>query len=321
MDQSSAGEILTAIKSAISDAVIIDETVLDQILTGFLADGHVLIEDVPGTGKTLTVSSFAAALDLSFNRIQFTPDLLPADITGTKVFHEESSSFSFQEGPLFANIVLADELNRASPKTQSALLEAMESQQVTVEGETYDLPDPFFVLATQNPVEQEGTFPLPAAQKDRFIIKTSLGYPTADEELELLNRRLDRSASTPQVESIGFDAGIKSLQEAPEGVDVSEDICSYILTICRRTRSHASVETGVSPRGVQRLLEASRALAKVHGNDFVVPDHVKTIARATLPHRVVLTGKAKVDDVEQSDVIDAILDSVEVPTDVVQQSQ
>ncbi|MFC7157949.1 AAA family ATPase [Halomarina halobia] len=303
-----------AILDEVSRAVIADRAVLRTVLTGFLAQGHVLLEDVPGTGKTLTARSIATALGLSFSRIQFTPDLLPSDVTGTHVFDERTREFEFQRGPIFANIVLADEINRASPKTQSALLEAMEEGQVTVDGTTYELPDPFFVVATANPVEQEGTFPLPEAQKDRFIVKSSLGYPDEEGELEILDRRAERTNRIPTVEAVCTEADAAALREAVESVHVERDVRRYVVRLCRATREDARVRTGVSPRATQRLFEVSRALAAVEGRTYVTPDDVKAVAPAVLAHRLVLTADARVGNVEKRTIVGELLDSVEVPT-------
>ena len=298
----------------VGSAVIADRAFLEDVLLGFIGRGHVLMEDVPGTGKTLTARTVADAVGLSFSRVQFTPDLLPADITGTHVFNERERTFEFNEGPLFANVVLADEINRAPPKTQSALLEAMEEEQVTVDGDTYDLPTPFFVLATQNPVEMEGTFELPEAQVDRFLVKTSIGYPDEAGEEELLHRRLGRQEQSPSVESVISEGDASDLRNAPENVRVDDDVVSYIAAIARATREDRRVEVGVSPRGTQRLLEASRARAAMVGREYVTPDDVKRIARPVLAHRVVLTPDARVDEVRKSSIVEGVLDGVPVPT-------
>ncbi|AQL44624.1 ATPase (plasmid) [Halorientalis sp. IM1011] len=314
MDEQRVHAHCESILDEVSRAVIVDDAVLETILSGFLSRGHVLLEDAPGTGKTLTARCFATALGLSYSRVQFTPDLLPADVTGTHVFDEESGEFEFQAGPVFANVVLADEINRASPKTQAALLEAMEEGQVTVDGETYQLPEPFFVIATQNPVEQEGTFPLPEAQKDRFVVKTSLGFPSLSGELELIDRRADRTDQTPSVSTICSPEQIERLREAPEHVHVEDDLRQYIAALTRATRADDRVKGGVSPRGTQRLFEAARAMACVQGREFAAPKDVKAVARPVLAHRLVLTADARVDTVEKTDVIADILDAEQVPT-------
>jgi len=309
-----AEQTANSVLDAIETAVISDREFLERVLLGLLARGHVLLEDVPGTGKTLTARSMATALGLSFSRIQFTPDLLPTDVTGTHVFNEQTGAFEFREGPIFSNVVLADEINRAPPKTQSALLEAMEERQVTVDGETRELPTPFFVIATQNPVEQEGTFALPEAQVDRFMVKTSLGYPAFDGELALMKRRANRTTRSPTVESVLSAGSVRALQGTVETVRVDEDVMRYALDITRATRSDYRVQIGVSPRGSQRLFEATRARAIVDGREYATPDTVKRIAEPVLAHRLVLTPDAEVKDVEKSQVISDILAETPVPT-------
>ncbi len=302
------------IRENVSRTVIIDDDVLTTILAGFLADGHVLLEDVPGTGKTLTARTLADALGLSFSRVQFTPDLLPSDVTGTEIFNEQSRTFEFQPGPLFANIVLADEINRASPKTQAALLEAMAEGQVTVGNESHELPTPFFVIATQNPIESEGTFELPEAQKDRLMIQTSLGYPTVEGEIELLDRRSERRSSRGDTERVCTPEEIDALRAAPESVRVSDDIKRYIVSLARETRADDRVETGVSPRGTERLFEIARARAAIEGRSYATPDDVKNVASPALAHRLALTPEAKIEGVEKRSVIGDVLESVPVPT-------
>src|SRR6056297_2203648 len=252
LDVSAAATACTDVLDAVQDTVIADREFLETVLTGVLARGHVLLEDVPGTGKTLTARSMARALGLSFNRIQFTPDLLPADVTGSHVYNEDDREFEFKPGPIFANVVLADEINRAPPKTEAALLEAMSEGQVTTDGTTRDLPEPFFVIATQNPVEQEGTFPLPEAQVDRFVVKTTMGYPDSAEEQTLLRRRTERSARTPDVEQVLEPDRVRALQAVPERVTVTDDLIAYMTDVAQQTRSAARVRVGVSPRGTQR---------------------------------------------------------------------
>ncbi|WP_115865426.1 AAA family ATPase [Halorussus litoreus] len=314
MDVREANEQSEAVLDAIGNAVVADREFLETVLLGVMASGHVLLEDVPGTGKTLTARNFASALGLSFSRVQFTPDLLPADVTGTHVFNEDDGTFEFSEGPIFANVVLADEINRAPPKTQAALLEAMEEAQVTVDGDTHELPQPFFVIATQNPVEQEGTFPLPEAQVDRFAVKSSIGYPDVDGEYELLRRRAGRSAQSPSVGTVLDPERVTDLREVPETVRVDDDLLEYIANVARETREDRRVEVGVSPRGTQRLFEAARAYAAMCGREFVTPDDVKRVAHPVLTHRIVLTPDAQVNNVPKSRVVDKVLDDVPVPT-------
>jgi MoxR-like ATPase len=314
MDIKEASRRCEEVFAEVEAAVVTGRPFLETVFLGILSRGHVLLEDVPGTGKTLTARSIATALGMSFSRVQFTPDLLPADLTGTHVFNERDRTFEFNEGPLFANVVLADEINRAPPKTQSALLEAMEEGQVTTDGETRDLPDPFFVIATQNPVEQEGTFELPEAQVDRFVAKASIGYPDAEGERELLYRRADRSARSPSVEPVLSADGVTALQRVPEAVRVDDDLVDYISAVCRETREDPRVTVGVSPRGTQRLFEAARSRAVVEGREYVTPDHVTAVARPVLAHRLVLTADARVNDVARESVVDDVLDEVPVPT-------
>ncbi|WP_247006256.1 AAA family ATPase [Halorientalis litorea] len=309
-----AEETCAAVLDEVQSAVIANRSFLEEVLTGLLARGHVLLEDVPGVGKTLTARSLATALGLGFSRVQFTPDLLPADVTGTNVYDEQDGTFEFSKGPIFGNVVLADEINRAPPKTQAALLEAMEEGQVTVDGETHELPDPFLVMATQNPVEQEGTFSLPEAQLDRFMIKSEMGYPDRDGELELLARRADRSAQAPSVEPVTDREAVTALQAAPESVTVEEKVREYVVDLGRATREDSRVSVGVSPRGIQRLFEAARAVAAISGREYVVPDDVKRVAPAVFAHRLVLTAESSVRSVSKRTVLAEVLDRVPVPS-------
>jgi len=262
--------------------------VLKKMMAAFLAGGHVLMEDYPGLAKTLIANSFAGVLGMSFKRIQFTPDLLPGDITGGYIYDRNQSEFSLRKGPIFANIVLADEINRASPRTQSALLEAMQEYQVTLEGDTLRLPDPFIVIATQNPIEYEGTFPLPEAQLDRFIMKISVGYPTLDEEQEILRRRRERRQDSHLLKTITDTASFLELRRSMENIHVDEDIEHYIVELVARTRSHRQVAVGASPRGALALLKLTRAWAAMHGRTYVLPDDVKLFAHDALSHRLIL---------------------------------
>ncbi|MBO4247053.1 MoxR family ATPase [Halomicrobium sp. IBSBa] len=314
MDVPEASDVSSRVLDEMGSAVIGERSFFETVLLGVVGRGHVLLEDVPGTGKTLTAQTMAQTLGLSFSRIQFTPDLLPADITGTHVFNERERSFEFNEGPIFANVVLADEINRAPPKTQSALLEAMEEGQVTVDGDTYDLPQPFFVIATQNPVEMEGTFELPEAQVDRFLAKTSIGYPDEDGEFELLQRRAGRVEQSPSVETVLSPEEVDELRALPESITVEDDVLRYVSNVARATREHRHVDVGVSPRGTQRLFEAVRARALIRGREFVTPDDVKAVAQPVLAHRVVLTPEARVENVAEAAVVESVLDDVPVPT-------
>ncbi|TQQ80019.1 AAA family ATPase [Halonotius terrestris] len=313
MKPASAAETCQSVLSTVSATVIADDDLLTTLLTTILADGHVLLEDVPGTGKTLTAQSLATALNLDFNRIQFTPDLLPADITGTHVFNQETGEFRFREGPLFANIVLADEINRAPPKTQAALLEAMGEGQVSVGEETRQLPDPFVVMATQNPVEQEGTFELPEAQRDRFMTKTAMGYPDREGELELLARRGNRATSEPAATPVTDLSTVRELLTVPEGVSVHPELRAYIVDLARATREDDRVAVGISPRGIQRLFEISRARAVLAGREYVVPDDITASVHETFEHRLVLTTEASVRDTPKAAVVDDALEAIPVP--------
>jgi MoxR-like ATPase len=313
LDPDDVHEYGEQIQSAIGSAVIVDEAVVEVLLASLFARGHVLLEDTPGTGKTLLARSLATTLGLEFNRIQFTPDLLPTDITGSNIFREGTGTFEFQPGPVFANVVLADELNRAPPKTQAALLEAMEEGQVTVDGETHDLPEPFFVIATQNPVEQEGTFELPEAQRDRFIVKTGLGYPDFAGEMELIDRRADRTAPTPTVEQVVDPSVVQALQRAPETVTAVQDLREYLVTLGRASRDDDRTEVGVSPRGIQRLFELARARAAIAGRSYVVPEDVTEVVEEVFTHRLVLTPEATVNRLDPATIVADLLDRVEVP--------
>lgn len=313
MELARATDRCEEIINSVREHVIIDDTVLEEILVGFLADGHVLLEDVPGTGKTLTARTIADALGLEFSRIQFTPDLLPADITGFEVFNEREREFEFQKGPLFANIVLADEINRASPKTQSALLEAMSEGQVSIGNQSHGLPSPFFVIATQNPVESTGTFELPEAQKDRFMIKTSLGYPEPEGEVELLHRRSARNTRSRKVDAVCSAEEINELRHVQERVEVDKAVQRYITDVARATRGDERVFTGVSPRGTERLFEAARATAVIRGRDFVTPDDVRDVIPPVVTHRITLTPESRVAGIDRSTVVDEVQTSVPVP--------
>ena len=314
MDISETSGACQAVLDTLRGAIVADDAFFEDILVGLLSRGHVLIEDVPGTGKTLTARSMAAALGLSFSRVQFTPDLLPSDVTGTTIYDEGTAEFEFSEGPIFANVVLADEINRAPPKTQAALLEAMEEEQVTVDGTTYELPSPFFLIATQNPVEQSGNFPLPEAQLDRFTVKTAMGYPDTDGEIELLQRRRDRIEQSPSVERVLDAERVTSARATPESVRVEDDLLAYMASVTQATRSDRRVEIGVSPRGTQRLLEATRAAATLAEREFATPDDVKRVATPVLAHRLVLTPDATVENVAKGDVLADVLSRVDVPT-------
>ncbi|WP_436902597.1 AAA family ATPase [Halovenus halobia] len=306
-------ETANQIIEQIGSAVVADVDFFELLLTGVIARGHVHLEDVPGTGKTLAAQVLAEALGMSFSRVQFTPDLLPADITGSHIYDEVDAEFEFQRGPVFANVVLADEINRAPPKTQAALLEAMGEKQVSVDGTSYALPRPFFVIATQNPVEQEGTFELPEAQRDRFSIKTQMGYPGHEGELELLDRRGSRRTQVPSVDPVIGPEDVRRIQVTAEEVGVRGEITEYIVNLAEYTRDDPRVNIGVSPRGVQKMFEAARARAVLQGREYVTPDDVKHLASPLYGHRLVLTTDASIRDVDPDEIIAEALDAVPVP--------
>jgi MoxR-like ATPase len=298
----------------VEKAIVGKHEVLEKVMAAFLTSGgHVLLEDYPGLAKTLIANSFATALGLTFKRIQFTPDLLPSDITGGYVYDRVQNQFTLRPGPIFANIILADEINRASPKTQSALLEAMQEYQVTLEGETMPLPDPFIVIATQNPIEYEGTFPLPEAQLDRFIMKLSVGYPTPAEEQEILRRRRKRRQDAFALEQVVDAETLLAMREAVEGVHVDDDIERYIVELVDATRQSRHVAVGASPRGSLALLKLARTWAAMHSRTFVLPDDVKLFAFPGLAHRLILEPDLWMNRHAPADVITEVLRMVPVP--------
>ena len=297
----------------VSRAVVGKEDVLRKVMIGVLAGGHILFEDYPGLAKTLIARSFAQVLGIGFKRIQFTPDLLPSDITGSHIFDRNRNEFVFVPGPIFANIVLADEINRATPKTQSALLEAMQEGQVSVSGNTRPLPQPFTVIATQNPIEYEGTFPLPEAQLDRFMIKLSVGYPTEMEEVQILQRRLDRRQDEIALDALSSPEELLAMREAVESVMVDPDIERYIVSLVAKTRSHQSVYVGSSPRGSLALIKLARAGAAIAGRDFVLPDDVKDLAVPAIAHRLILSPELWAKRITEADVVEGILRQTTVP--------
>ncbi len=286
---------------------------LEMVMATALSGGHVLFEDFPGLGKTLIARSFATALGLSFKRIQFTPDLLPGDITGGYVFNRTTNAFELRKGPIFTNILLADEINRASPKTQSALLEAMQERQVTIEGETLILPDPFLVLATQNPIEYEGTFPLPEAQLDRFMVKLSVGYPNMEEEKEILRRRRSRMQDDVLLSQVMEPQEMDRLREIVENVHVDADIENYIAALVHATRSDRRVAVGASPRGSLAFLKLARSNAAIDGRDYVIPDDIKRYALAVLSHRLILQPEYWMSQTVNGEVIHDVLAKTPVP--------
>jgi MoxR-like ATPase len=294
-------------------AIVGKRSALEMIMAAFLTGGHVLLEDYPGLAKTLIANSFATALGMQFKRIQFTPDLLPGDITGGYVFDRAQNQFVLRKGPIFANIILADEINRASPRTHSALLEAMQEYQVTLEGETMRLLEPFIVIATQNPIEYEGTFPLPEAQLDRFIVKLSVGYPSAGEEQEILKRRRERQQDAFDLEPVTSADGLLDLRRAVEHIYVDPDIERYMVDLVTRTRQHRQVAVGASPRGTLALLKLSRAWAAMKGRSYVLPDDVKFFAKAALGHRLILQPDLWTVQQAAERILNEIIQSVPVP--------
>lgn len=294
-------------------AVVGREAALEQVSVGLLADGHLLIEDLPGLGKTLVAKSFARAVGLSFQRIQFTADLLPHDLVGTEVLDRASGTLSFRPGPLFANLVLADEINRAPPKVQSALLEAMQEYQITSERTTYPLDRPFLVLATQNPLELEGTYPLPEAQVDRFLLRLRIGYPTVEEEREILKRRRERKKEEAEVPVVLDKATFLAMQRAVEEVEIESSVENYAVDLVRATRTDARAEVGASPRGSLALLRVGRAAALAAGRDFVLPDDIKQFAEAALAHRITVKPEPWIRGVRGEDIVRAALEHTPVP--------
>jgi len=306
-------DVSGSLLDAVERVIVGKRPVLERVLWAILGDGHLLIEDVPGLAKTLIAKSFAAGLGLSFRRIQFTPDLLPADITGTYVYDRKTSDFVLRRGPIFTHLLLADEINRAPPKTQSALLEAMQERQATLEGETFPLDRPFFVIATQNPIEHEGTYPLPEAQVDRFLLRIDVGYPTREEEVEILERRRKRRSDDATIEPVTTPDQVRALQAAIEDVHVDPAVEGYMVDIVVATRGHSQVEVGASPRGSLALLKVARARAAIAGRDFVTPDDVKTVAGPALAHRLILKPDPWIRGVRTATVLADVLAQVPVP--------
>jgi MoxR-like ATPase len=313
MEPQDVGEVCSRVLAEVGKVVVGKRGVVEKLLVALLARGHVLIEDYPGLAKTLMAKTLAQALGLEFKRVQFTPDLLPADITGSYVFNQRTGSFELRRGPVFTNILLADEINRAPPKTQSALLEAMQERQVTLDGVTYKLEEPFFVIATQNPIEFEGVYPLPEAQLDRFAMRLRVGYPSEEEEVEILRRRIARASDEIRIEVAAGRDDVLSMQRAVEKVHVDEGVLRYIVAVVRATRQHPRVEVGVSPRGAETLMKLSRALAALRGRDYVIPDDVKELAADALAHRLVLKAEQWVRGVEPESVIADAVSAVPVP--------
>lgn len=305
--------MINRIIANVNKVIVGKEETVKLLLTAMLASGHVLIEDMPGSGKTKLAKALSKSVDLDFSRIQFTPDLLPTDITGLNIFNKEKNEFELKKGPVFTNILLADEINRATPRTQAGLLEAMEEKQVTIDGETYRLNSPFFVMATQNPIETQGTFPLPEAQLDRFLMKISMGLPTYDEEIAIMERFMGEDP-LDSLMPVASAEDIKAMQEECKKVFVSQDVRRYILNIVTKTREHAKVLSGVSTRGTLALMNASKAYALVCGRDYVIPDDVNVLAVPVLSHRLLLSyGQGNSN--EASKIIREIVSLTEKPTE------
>jgi MoxR-like ATPase len=314
MELADVGRSCASILDEVERAVVGKREALELLLLGLLADGHVLIEDYPGLAKTLMARSFAQASSLGFSRIQFTPDLMPSDVTGSSVYNQRDADFEFRPGPIFANLLLADEINRAPPKTQAALLEAMQERQVTTEGETRLLERPFLVLATQNPIEYEGTYPLPEAQLDRFLLRMSVGYPARRDEWEMLAQRAERGRDEVELQPRVDRATLLEMQRAVEEVHVSEPVGLYIVDVVAATRTAPSLQVGASPRGSLALLKLSRARAALQGRDYVTPDDVKAVAVPGLAHRLTLRPELWVQRVSAEDIVRERLDTVATPS-------
>ncbi|MDQ2981264.1 MAG: MoxR family ATPase [Actinomycetota bacterium] len=305
------------ILAEVERAVVGKREALELVLLGILADGHVLIEDFPGLAKTLIARSFARVTGMTFSRIQFTPDLMPADVTGSSIYNQKRSDFEFRPGPIFANLLLGDEINRAPPKTQAALLEAMQERQVTIEGTTHVLEPPFLVLATQNPIEYEGTYPLPEAQLDRFVLRMGVGYPSRDDEWKVLDRRLERASDEVELEPVIDRATLLDMQQAIEQVHIEESLGYYIVDLVAATRSAPGVQVGASPRGSLALLKLARGRAALSGRDYATPDDVKEVAVPALAHRLALKPELWVERLRSDDIVRQLLE--QVPTPAVEQ--
>lgn len=305
-------DLIPGIVENVSKVIVGKREGIEKILVALLSGGHVLIEDVPGVGKTTLVHAIAKSIGCSFKRIQFTPDLLPSDITGITIYNMNKGEFEFRQGPINANIVLADEINRSSPKTQSSLLEVMQEKQVTVDGNTYKLPQPFMVLATQNPIEYEGTFPLPEAQLDRFTLRVSMGYPTFVEEKKIL-ATFKGESPLEKLQPVVSGEDIATMQKETEEIFVDESIQDYIIQITQATRTNKDIYLGASPRGTLSLFNASRALAYIKGRDFVIPDDVKTLVVPTIAHRLLIKSEARVQGRDEQTILSEIMKTIRVP--------
>jgi MoxR-like ATPase len=313
VDLEGVHELSGRVLDEVERAIVGKRDALELVLMGFLADGHVLLEDFPGLAKTLAARSFAQVLSMKFSRVQFTPDLMPSDVTGSSIWNQRDGDFEFRPGPVFTNLLLGDEINRAPPKTQAALLEAMQERQVTIEGVSHPLGPPFLVIATQNPIEYEGTYPLPEAQLDRFLLRTAVGYPAREDEIEVLGRRIERQDDEVVLTPVVDRETLLGMQQAIEHVHVAESVRAYCVDLVAATRTSPNVAVGASPRGSLALLKLSRAKASLSGRDFVLPDDVKGVAVAALSHRLVLRPELWVQQVSGADVVREVLDSIPTP--------
>jgi len=311
-DAAAIAALAVRVKENIARVIVGKEDVIDLVLVALIAEGHILIEDVPGIGKTTLAKAIARSLNCSFRRIQFTPDLVPSDITGINVYNQRDAVFEFRPGPIIAQIVLADEINRATPRTQAALLEAMEERQITVDGQTMPLPHPFLVLATQNPIELEGTFPLPEAQLDRFLLRLSMGYPTEAEEEAMLERFEGENPLDHLTPVVGVDE-LRHMARAAERVHVEPVVRRYLVQIVRATREHPSLDLGASPRASLALFRAARALALIRGRPYLLPDDIKRLAPYVLPHRLILSSQTRLRGRDAAGVVDEVLHAVPAP--------
>jgi MoxR-like ATPase len=314
VDVGAIGSLAERVRRNVERVIVGKSEVIDLVLVALLCEGHVLVEDVPGIGKTMLAKSVARSLDCVFRRIQFTPDLLPSDVTGVSFFNQRTQEFEFRPGPIFAQVVLADEINRATPRTQSALLECMEEQQVTLEGETRPLPRPFLVIATQNPIELEGTFPLPEAQLDRFLLRIQVGYPSETDE-KMIVRRFRVDSPLEELSPVAQPTELLEMQRLSREVYVSEPVEDYIVQVVRASRIHASVDLGASPRATIGLYHTAQALAALSGRSFVLPDDVKRLAPAVLTHRLITSAQSRLRGKAASDVVSEVLASVPVPVE------
>ena len=307
-------ETATKLRENIQKVIVGKDEIIDLALIAMLTGGHLLLEDVPGTGKTTLAKTIAASLGCTFRRVQFTPDLLPSDVTGIYYYNQKEQEFEFRAGPIFSQILLADEINRATPRTQSSLLEAMQERQVTVDIETHTLPRPFLVLATQNPVELEGTFPLPEAQLDRFLMKVAIGYPSAEDENNIL-LRFEREDPLDTLEKVVDPEEIIAMQDEVKQIRVEESVRNYIVNVCRATRDHEDIELGASPRATMALYRTCQSLAAIRGRDFVIPDDVKTMAPYVLTHRLMVNPQTRLRGRKPEDIIRDVVDTVPVPVE------